>query len=287
MRRCRPRATAMCGPGSSASHLAGEGLGEGRRAARRRAPGGAAGRLPASGRAISWPRRGGPSRSRAGCRPRAHRTTAAPGADPGRTPPRGAARGASRRATARCPSREPDPSPAARARGGARRAVSGSRPRGGSASRCIRKDSCIRISRCANVTEALAAGVKRAGARGAPSAGRRAEPGTPAGLFRGGEPSRSVESSGILGERDDGSRPSGGIDPTRAQPSSPGPGELAVTEPSLRAAVLASLAGTLAGEFSPDLVLPRAAGAGVSGAISTSAPAGRARWRAGGERSRA
>ncbi|AUX34813.1 hypothetical protein SOCE836_069900 [Sorangium cellulosum] len=35
------------------------------------------------------------------------------------------------------------------------------------------------------------------------------------------------------------------MDPTRAQWSSPGPGELAVTAPSPRAAVIASLAGTL------------------------------------------
>ncbi|AUX46321.1 hypothetical protein SOCE26_078260 [Sorangium cellulosum] len=38
--------------------------------------------------------------------------------------------------------------------------------------------------------------------------------------------------------------PSGGMAPTRAQRSSPGPGELAVTEP-VRAAVIASLASTL------------------------------------------
>ncbi|KYF57633.1 hypothetical protein BE08_27280 [Sorangium cellulosum] len=35
------------------------------------------------------------------------------------------------------------------------------------------------------------------------------------------------------------------MDPTRAQLSSPGPGELAVTDPSPRAAVVALLAGTL------------------------------------------
>jgi hypothetical protein len=35
------------------------------------------------------------------------------------------------------------------------------------------------------------------------------------------------------------------MDPTRAQPASLGPGELAVTDPSPRAAVVASLAETL------------------------------------------
>ncbi|WP_437592872.1 hypothetical protein [Sorangium sp. So ce1000] len=39
--------------------------------------------------------------------------------------------------------------------------------------------------------------------------------------------------------------PSGGMDPTPAQPPSPGPGDLATVEPSPRAAVVASLAGTL------------------------------------------
>ncbi|KYF88439.1 hypothetical protein BE17_35610 [Sorangium cellulosum] len=39
--------------------------------------------------------------------------------------------------------------------------------------------------------------------------------------------------------------PSGGMGPTRAQRSSPWPGEFAVTEPSPRAAVIASLASTL------------------------------------------
>ncbi len=39
--------------------------------------------------------------------------------------------------------------------------------------------------------------------------------------------------------------PSGSMGPTRAQWSSPGPGELAVTDPSPRAAVVASLASTL------------------------------------------
>ncbi|KYF48067.1 hypothetical protein BE08_17930 [Sorangium cellulosum] len=38
---------------------------------------------------------------------------------------------------------------------------------------------------------------------------------------------------------------SDGVDPTRAQRPSPGPGELAVTDPSRRAAVVASLASTL------------------------------------------
>ncbi|AUX44536.1 hypothetical protein SOCE26_060000 [Sorangium cellulosum] len=35
------------------------------------------------------------------------------------------------------------------------------------------------------------------------------------------------------------------MDPTRAQPPSPGPGELATIDPSPRSAVVASLAGTL------------------------------------------
>ena len=39
--------------------------------------------------------------------------------------------------------------------------------------------------------------------------------------------------------------PAGGMGPTRAQLSSPGAGELAVTDPSPRAAVVASLASTL------------------------------------------
>ncbi|KYF49114.1 hypothetical protein BE08_43060 [Sorangium cellulosum] len=39
--------------------------------------------------------------------------------------------------------------------------------------------------------------------------------------------------------------PSGGMGPTRAQWSSPGSGEIALTDQSRRAAVVASLAGTL------------------------------------------
>ncbi|KYF61555.1 hypothetical protein BE11_12810 [Sorangium cellulosum] len=39
--------------------------------------------------------------------------------------------------------------------------------------------------------------------------------------------------------------PSGGMGPTRAQGPSPGLGELAVTDPSPRAALVASLASTL------------------------------------------
>ncbi len=90
-------------------HLPGEGLGERRRAARRRAPAAGAGRLRAWGPRRRPPRPARPWPSPAGRRPRARRTPAAPRAGRGRSPPPAGARGGWRRATARSPSRAPDP----------------------------------------------------------------------------------------------------------------------------------------------------------------------------------